>query len=437
MNKLLILLFLGLRFTQVFALDIGEKLDVKILRVLPNKTVVISRGAEDYINFNEHIKLKIGDKFIARGIVVQVNMQLAYVKLYRIANPDYINTDRDYTLHSINTSEVPIYAEEEISNQQYYANLASDEQKIQMGILKNNSKLTSDLPPDMDGMHPDKYYRYTDRKLKSFETSEYEARKVSEALDSDNIYFSIYASPYQFERVNQNKIMNYGVAMGTKRNEKYELTFNFNQNVRSQKSQFDDEKSVLFSTNADLVFDINRITPNLTYFMIGSYYRVRNSSAGFGSIYPVKGQTRIGLTGLKYYILENGETIKKLDISYIPILERRVSEKISFDSVTFLPIITEETKNTIRHSLRLRLQAKLSEKSSITNTLFWRPLMDNGQLDFNDVDINNAFVLSYQLSQNAFLEYQNIYTNDIRLFQENKIEPINMINSFNFRYTIQ
>lgn len=445
--KLLKSLFLVLIALPSWGLDLNESLETRILRVLPNGTVVINRGAEDYINDKEHVKLMIGEKFIARAVAVQVSMGVTYLKLYRIANPDLVNTDRDYQVKAINTSQVPIYVEEKVSTEKYYADLAAEEQRIAMGISNNNKQLTTDLPPEMDAVPPEKWYRYMNNELKPYEKKEYEERTVSEGLDFDNLYFSAFASPYLIQRVNDNRNINYGLSVGTKRNEKYELTLSFNQTSSSSRSQFDDAQATFFSTSANLVFDINRIKPWLTYFMLGSFYRERNSTSldddGFGNnlfgdIYPVKQQLRLGLAGLKFHITEDQPTVKKFDISYITLLEKRVSEIIVQDP-NFInpPFVQEETNNTIRHSLRLRLFAQMTDKIFVTNTLFWRPLMENFEIDFKDVDMNNRFSLSYQINQNIFFDYVNTYTNDIRLERDNGIEPINIIHQFNLRYEVQ
>ncbi len=426
--------------TTAYALDLSEKISFKILKIFPDtNTIIINRGAEDYINTGEHIKIKIGPKFITRAIAIQVNLQVSYWKLYRVANPELVTIDTQYTMHSLLASEIPIYAQERVENTTYYEKLAQEEQKLLTQIKENNDKLTTDLPPEMDATPPEKWYRYINRELKTVETPEYTKRKVSDALSSDNLYFAAFASPYSIQRVNDNKSINYGIALGTQRNEKYELTFNFSQNITSQKSQFDENKSETFATSANLIFDINRITPKLTYFMLGEFYRERQSSSLIGSIYPVKNQTRIGLTGLKYYLYENGETVKRLDISYIPIWERRVFETIGYDETIF-EIEKNSTSNSgLRHSLRLRINGVISESTSFANTLFYRPKMDSDtyELDFDDVDIRNTFILSQQISKSIYFEYQNTYTNDIRLKRENNLEPINMIHQFNLRYLIQ
>jgi hypothetical protein len=435
---MMLILLLG----HSFAMDIGESLeDVKILRIMPNNTIIINRGAEDFINTGEHLKLKVGERFITRAIAVQVNMQVSYLKLYRVANPDLINTDRKFDVHAINTSEVPVYVEEEVQNNNYYANLEYEEMKLDQRIDGNNQKLASDLPPEMDAVHPDKWYRYMKRDLKPYETPQYEERKVSDALVWDNLYYSIYAAPYQTQRLNDQRNINYGLSLGTKRNEKYELTFNFSQMSSSSQSQFDPNRFEMFSTNANVIFDINRVRPNMTYFMLGEYYRERNSSQFFGSIYPVREQLRLGLAGVKYYIYENEPTIKRMDISYIPVLERRVSEFEDYLNLDGFgnPTLGESKVSNIRHSVRFRIRAQLDEKTYFTNTLFWRPNMntDDFQIDFQDIDLNNTMTLSYQFSQNIFFDYVNTYTYDIRLRRQSNIEPYNMINSFNLRYTSQ
>ncbi len=424
------------------ALDTNDVLEFRIIKILPNGTIIMNRGADDYITEKEHIKIKIGNKFIARAIAVQSVVGISYWKLYRIANPDLINTDRLYSLHPISESEIPIYAQEKIQSVKYNDQLQEHQHKLMNNIAINNEKLISDLPPEMDAIPPDHWYRYMRKELTPVEKPEYTERTFSDGIKWDNLYYSIYASPYTIQRVNNNKSINYGLSLGTKRNEKYELTYNFSQNVESQKSNFDSDKVVNFSTSTNIVFDVNRITPKFSYFMLGEYYRVRNSSAQYGSIYPVKSQVRLGLTGLKYYIVENGPTLSKFDISYIPILEKRVNETIGFNPDTFETEIQEVSKTSLRHSLRLRINGAIDDKTFFYNTLYYRPRMDTDtyDIDFQDVDMNNSFTLSRQISRNVSFEYNNTYSYDIRLKRENpdyEIEPINMIHSFNLRYTVQ
>ncbi|MBL7663675.1 MAG: hypothetical protein JNM93_00970 [Bacteriovoracaceae bacterium] len=426
------LVFLSVIFNAAYALDLNDELKTRIIKVIPGKnTIVINRGIEDYIKHQEHMKIEVDGVFAARAVAVRTSLRTAYLKLYRVANPKLLTANADIKISSLQKSEVPIYVEEEIRERDFYFDLQKLEQDIDRKIIAQNQLMTSDLPPVMDAVHPDKHYRYIDRELKVYETDTYHSESIWEAFSAKNMFFNIFASPYQTQRLNNQKNINYGLTIGTGRGRKYELSFNLTQNLFISQNQFSNFKNEFSSTNADLTLDINRVTPKVSYFLLGSYLQQKQSDPIFGEIYPVKNQSRIGPFGIKYHIHESS-TISRFDISYIPLYETRVSEVLDYN---LLQINIQDRKN-FRHSVRVRFDMNIPQsRFYFRNTLFWRPAMykSSFELDFNDVDINNTFSIGYQLTNNASIDYMNIYTNDIRLQRDNGIEPINMINQFNFR----
>lgn len=89
------------------ALGIDETLPHRILEILPQNIVIISRGAEDGLALNEHVKILSTDGFIARGLVIKSNKNAAFVRLYRVVRPYLVSKDVIYALTSLRLKQIP------------------------------------------------------------------------------------------------------------------------------------------------------------------------------------------------------------------------------------------------------------------------------------------------------------------------------------------
>ena len=87
---LVILTFLSLQ--SVFALEIDEKLTLRLLKISNSKkTILINRGAEDGLVVGDHAKFFVTTGVIARGVVEKVSPSRSVWSLYRIVDPNELS----------------------------------------------------------------------------------------------------------------------------------------------------------------------------------------------------------------------------------------------------------------------------------------------------------------------------------------------------------
>jgi hypothetical protein len=238
---------------------------------------------------------------------------------------------------------------------------------------------------------------------------------------------NIFASPISFSVLNKSRNINAGYSMRTLSYGKHELSHDFNLNEMYQES-FGSETSTLM-LNSSLIYDYNNFYKNFTYFAIMNYRRQK-----FNGDYPIKDQYGLGIAGLKYKFIKNGEIIKNLDLSYIPIYE-----ELSSDFNVAYPG-EEESKNLklIRHSFRFRMSLFYSEWT-VNYVLFYRPAyyIKNNTLDMQDIDLSSSFSVGRNITERIQLNFSNMYTKDIRLYRANGMRPDNTINSISINLAME
>lgn len=97
MNKksAMVLMSLALLSTSVHALEIDEKLTLRLLNVSgTQRTVLVNRGAEDGLVVGDHAKFFITAGVIARGVVEKVSPTRSVWSLYRIVDSNEIVKDK-------------------------------------------------------------------------------------------------------------------------------------------------------------------------------------------------------------------------------------------------------------------------------------------------------------------------------------------------------
>ena len=91
--KHFILLFL-LTPLMAFALEVDEKLTVRIVKVSESKkTVMINRGTEDGLIEGDHAKFIVTAGIVARGACIKVSPTRSVWSVYRLVNADFIAND--------------------------------------------------------------------------------------------------------------------------------------------------------------------------------------------------------------------------------------------------------------------------------------------------------------------------------------------------------
>ena len=98
MMKLIILILALLPLTS-FALDVDEKLTVRILKTSEtHKTIMANRGTEDGLVEGDHAKFIVTAGIVARAICVKVSPTRSVWSIYRLVNADFIINDSVMTL---------------------------------------------------------------------------------------------------------------------------------------------------------------------------------------------------------------------------------------------------------------------------------------------------------------------------------------------------
>ena len=90
----LFLLLVFLIFQSAYALEVDEKLTVRLLKTSESKkTVMINRGTEDGLVEGDHAKFIVTSGIVARGVCVKVSPSRSVWSVYRLVNADFIVTD--------------------------------------------------------------------------------------------------------------------------------------------------------------------------------------------------------------------------------------------------------------------------------------------------------------------------------------------------------
>jgi hypothetical protein len=80
--------------TQTFALEVDEKLTLRLLKTTDTrKTVLINRGEEDGLVKGDHAKFFTTTGVVARGVLVKTSPTRSIWSLYRLVNADSISED--------------------------------------------------------------------------------------------------------------------------------------------------------------------------------------------------------------------------------------------------------------------------------------------------------------------------------------------------------
>lgn len=99
LTGLMLILSFGVIIPKSFALEVDEKLTVRILRTSETrKTVMINRGTEDGLVEGDHAKFIVTAGIVARGVVIKVSPTRSVWSIYRLVNADFIVNDSVMTI---------------------------------------------------------------------------------------------------------------------------------------------------------------------------------------------------------------------------------------------------------------------------------------------------------------------------------------------------
>jgi hypothetical protein len=101
MHSKLIFIILFLFSFQAMALEIDEKLTVRVLKTSESrKTILINRGTEDGLTEGEHAKFYVTAGVVARAACVRISPTRSVWAVYRLVNADLIVNDAVMTLRT-------------------------------------------------------------------------------------------------------------------------------------------------------------------------------------------------------------------------------------------------------------------------------------------------------------------------------------------------
>lgn len=436
--KFLVLCFVAFTFNAL-ALEFNDVLPrVNVIKAYDDNFLVINRGLEDGIFKGDHIKLTNQNGYIARAICIKASMLISHWKVYRVVNPELLSFDDDYKLKSMNQSKVPTALAEfrEADFSEYFNDITDADVKKpvkmqQDRIVKFDLSLDTKRDPIIREANKDETEQFMDRN--------FDAEQLAEDFQNYNI--TIGMSPVAWQRLNDQKSINYSLGIENA-GEKYELAFNFAKTETKVVDDFSGTEVTGESTEAAIVFDINRITKSISYFMFLSYSQMRE-----GKIFAPRTAVQGGILGLKFHLTEPGEIVQKFDISYITIIdymendvEREKEQGVDeFGDPLLVPFIDIETRRRARHSFRLRLNANLSETLNFNSVLWYKPVMilETQEIDWKDTQTEWTTTLSWALTEKLSASYEFRYTYDIIRQIDSQIDPMNQENAINLNYTFE
>ncbi len=401
---------------SVSALSSFEQLkNVKILKVLPNNIIMVDRGLEDGLLRNDHVKFSHDEVgYSARAVCLQAKATMSYWKLYRIPESEAFSKDLTYTISGLADREIPFQnakiRDDEIS--------FADDKKADPG--PNPFTVKRDLPQKL-----------TERDLLEASGPREEKLFIEKAIlrdqltqDLSDYRFSVYASPFTKQSINDGESLRYGFRGGNF-GSRYRLQTQFEQQQSKLRDPQNDKTVSTRSTTGNAQFSVNRLKPWLSSLSLINYNSTRFSSLG-----TPKSHWQFGALGFTWHILES-KTWEYVDLSYIPLYDMRTTDTLRENGTR-----AQEKENGLRHGLRLGFRSKLNEKVSLENLLWYRPYQQlaTWEFDASDMNLTNDLKIIFNVTNNFFFDYNLIFQRDKLWRTLSKLPENNTINALNMRY---
>ena len=402
---------------SVSALSSFEQLkNVKILKVFPKNIIMVDRGIEDGLLRNDHVKFSHeAEGYSSRAICLQAKATMSYWKLYRVPNGSLFSKDLTYTIAGLADREIP------------YQNAKIRDEEISFA----DEKPVADPGPNPFEVKRDLPQRLTERDLLEAAGPREEKLFIERAIMRDQLEqdlsdyrFSVYASPFTRQSINDGESLRYGFRGGNF-GVRYRLITQFEQQQNKLRDPQNDKSVSTRSTTGNAQFSVYRLKPWLSSLSLVNYNSTRFSSLG-----TPKSHWQFGVLGFTWHILES-KTWEYVDLSYIPLYDVRTTDVIRPDSSS-----TQEKKNGLRHGLRFGFRTKFNDKVSVENLLWYRPFQElaTWRLDAGNMNLTNDFKVIFNVTNNFFFDYNLIFQRD-RLWKTlSNLPENNTINALNMRY---
>lgn len=399
------------------ALSSFEQLkNVKILKVFPKNIIMVDRGIEDGLLRNDHVKFSHeAEGYSSRAICVQAKATVSYWKLYRIPNGSLFSKDLSYTIAGLADREIP------------YQNAKIRDEEISFADEKPNT----DPGPNPFEVKRDLPQRLTERDLLEAAGPSEEKLFIERAIlrdqlsqDLSDYRFSVYASPFTRQSINDGESLRYGFRGGNF-GVRYRLITQFEQQQTKLRDPENNNSVSTRSTTGNAQFSVYRLKPWLSSLSVVNYNSTRFSSFG-----TPKAHWQFGVLGFTWHILES-KTWEYVDLSYVPLYDTRTTDVTNPDGSRGL-----EKKNGLRHGIRFGFRTKFNDKVSVENLLWARPFQElsTWAIDGSDINLTNDFKLIFNVTQNFFFDYNLIFQRDKIWRTLSNLPENNTINAFNMRY---
>jgi hypothetical protein len=402
----------------VFALESYEHIkNVKILKALPGNIILINRGLEDGLSRNDHIKFSNeASGFNSRGICLKSKAATSYWRLYRLPNAAAFSKDYVYTVHGIADREIP-FPQDKLRDVEQQ--IKDDEKKPVVG--SDPFRVRRDLPEKL-----------TERDLLEAVGPEKRRLQIEQVLDQDRLErdmedfrFSIYASPFTRQSINQAETLRYGFRGGNVAS-KYRVLTQFEQQQTTLQDPVTKESISTRGTQGQAQFVIHQLSKK-----VSSLSHVNYNSQRFSSMATPKHHYQIGPIGFTYHLYDS-KTWEYVDLSYVPLYDVRTTEVEDRAGGG----TTEEKESGLRHGIRFAMKTHLNERVSFENLLWVKPYqkLASWGLETDNLNLVNDLKLIFNISGNFFMDYNLIYQRDKLWKKLSNLPENNTINSLNMRY---
>ncbi len=403
---------------SALAFDTNEQIaNVKILKALPGNIVLINRGLEDGLTRNDHIKISNDvTGFSSRAICLKSRAATSYWRLYRLPLASAFSKDYSYVIAGISDREIP-YPQDKLRDVEQ--EIRDSEQKTGPG--SDPFQVRRDLPE-----------RLSERDLLESFGPEKRRLQVEHILDQDRLErdltdyrFSVYASPFTRQSINDAETLRYGFKGGNI-GSKYRLLTQFEQQQTKLKDPVTKESISTRGTQGQVQFVIHKLSKNFSSLSLINY-----NSQRFSQYATPKYHYQVGPIGFTYHMYDS-KTWEYVDLSYIPLFDMRVTEVQNTTGTGYSSI----SQSGLRHGIRLAMKTRINERVSFENLLWVRPYQKLAGLGIESDNLNlvEDFKLIFNISGNFFMDYNLIFQKDKLWRTLSGLPEINTINSINLRY---
>jgi hypothetical protein len=416
-NRMFIIYVIVISFST-FALEAFDKLtDVKLLRVLPENIIVMNRGLEDGIIRNDHVKLSNEiTGFSSRAICIKVTSDLSYWKIYRIPKSEAFSLDYTYTMTGIPDREIP----------QAQAEWRYKEIEIRDTEKKNENLTVQDpfnIRPDLPEKITEKDIITSDLKERKDLFIEKNLDKYQFQRDLNHFHFSLFASPFMKQSINQGESLRYGLK-GSNSGTKYRLSTQFEQQQTKLTDPTTKKSVATSSTFGQAQFIIRNLNQSTSSLSLINY-----TSQKFSQLGTPASHWQFGMIGFTWH-LHQTKSWEYIDFSYIPLYDWRRTEFILNNKISSID------RSGLRHGFRLGIKTMINERVALENMLWVRPFQDltNWKIESDNLNLINDLKLIFNLTSYLFFDYNIIYQKDKLWKTQSGLPDSNIINSINLRY---